>query len=63
MLSLLLTNTIIIIKHAKIYPSNRYALFMPLQKHAYSNILKFLPPKNENLQMKNSDNFIFLLKT
>ena len=28
-----------------------------LRKHAYSNILKFLPPKYENLQMKNSDNF------
>ena len=27
-----------------------------LRKHAYSNILKFLPPKNENFQMKNSDN-------
>ena len=29
----------------------------PLRKYAYSNILKFLPPKNENFQMKNSDNF------
>ena len=28
-----------------------------LRKHAYSNILEFLPPKNENFQMKNSDNF------
>ena len=28
-----------------------------LRKHAYSNILKVLPPKNENFQMKNSDNF------
>ena len=26
-----------------------------LRKHAYSNILKILPPKNENFQMKNSD--------
>ena len=25
-----------------------------LRKHAYSNILKILPPKNENFQMKNS---------
>ena len=25
-----------------------------LRKHAYSNILKFLPPKNEYFQMKNS---------
>ena len=29
----------------------------PLQKHAYSNVLKILPPKNENLLMKNSDIF------
>ena len=28
-----------------------------LRKHAYSNILKFLPPKNEYFQMKNSDIF------
>ena len=28
-----------------------------LRKHAYSNILKFLPPKTENFQMKTSDNF------
>ena len=28
-----------------------------LRKHAYSNILKTLPPKNENFQMKNSDIF------
>ena len=34
-----------------------------LRKHAYSNILKILPPKNENFQIKNSDIFVFLLKT
>ena len=28
-----------------------------LRKHAYSNILKILPPKNENFQIKNSDIF------
>ena len=28
-----------------------------LQKHTYSNILKTLPPKNENFQTKNSDIF------
>ena len=28
-----------------------------LRKHAYSNILKFSPPKNENFQIKNSDIF------
>ena len=26
-----------------------------LQKYAYSNILKILPPKHENFQIKNSD--------
>ena len=30
---------------------------MALRKHAYSNILKILPPKNENFQIKNSDNY------
>ena len=25
-----------------------------LRKHAYSNILKILPPENENFQIKNS---------
>ena len=29
----------------------------PLRKHAYSNILKILPPKNETFQIKNSDIF------
>ena len=28
-----------------------------LRKHAYSNILRILPPKNENFQIKNSDIF------
>ena len=28
-----------------------------LRKHAYSNILKILPPKNENFHIKNSDIF------
>ena len=28
-----------------------------LRKHAYSNILKILPPKNENFQVKSSDIF------
>ena len=30
---------------------------MTLRKHAYSNILKILPPKNENILIKNSDIF------
>ena len=29
----------------------------PLRKHAYSNILKILPPKNEHFQIKKSDIF------
>ena len=38
--------------------------FESLRKHDYSNILKILPPKNENFQIKNSDIFFtFLLKT
>ena len=28
-----------------------------LQKHTYSNILKMLPPKTENFQIKKSDTF------
>ena len=34
-----------------------------LRKHAYSNILKILPPKNGNFSDKNLIFFIFLLKT
>ena len=30
---------------------------MSLQKHAYSNILKSLPPKNDNFQIKKSHIF------
>ena len=33
------------------------AQFLALREHAYSNILKILPPKNESFQMKNSDIF------
>ena len=32
-------------------------LEMALRKHAYSNILRILPPKNENFQMKKSGSF------
>ena len=35
----------------------RIASLKPLRKHAYSNILKILPPKIEKFQIKNSDNF------
>ena len=34
-----------------------YNVSKSLRKYAYSNILKFLSPKNENFQMKNSDYF------
>ena len=33
------------------------AINWSLRKHAYSNILKILPPKNENFQTKKSDIF------
>ena len=36
-------------------PSNKYA--QPSRKHAYSNILKILPSKHENVQIKKSDIF------
>ena len=39
------------------YKSHANLLFYSLRKHAYSKILKILPPKNENFQIKNSDNF------
>ena len=32
-------------------------LTIALRKHAYSNTLKILPPKNENFQIKKSDIF------
>ena len=35
----------------------------PLRKHAYSNILKILPPKNVKFQTKILIFIIFLLKT
>ena len=36
-----------------------FFFFFFLRKHAYSNILKILPPKHENFQIKNSDIFHF----
>ena len=40
----------------------RHLSLFSLWKHAYSNILRILPPKNENFQMKNSGSFhIFAL--
>ena len=37
-------------------------VFKTLRKQAYSNILKILPPKKENSQIKTLIFFIFLLK-
>ena len=34
---------------------NLSLFYRTLRKHAYSNILKLLPPKNEKFQIKNSD--------
>ena len=40
------------------------ALLITLQKHAYSNIWKFSPPKIEHFQIKKTlIFFIFLIKT
>ena len=39
------------------YESHANLLFYSLRKHAYSKILKILPPKNENFQIKKSDIF------
>ena len=44
----------------KIDPQLKHRLFLgqiSLRKHAYSNILKILQPKNENFQLKKSDIF------
>ena len=35
----------------------KFVIWSPLWKHAYSNIKKISPPKPENFQVKNSDNF------
>ena len=40
-----------------LYRSYGCCLQDSLRKHAYSNILKILPPKNENFQIKHSDIF------
>ena len=37
--------------------SSSWAAGWSLPKHAYSNIMKISPPKNENFQIKNSDVF------
>ena len=42
--------------------SHNYGLHCSLRKHAFSNILKSLPPKYENFQVKILIFFIFLLK-
>ena len=35
----------------------KLSILAPLRKHAYSNTLKILPPKNDNFSEKNSDIF------
>ena len=35
--------------------TNMKIIVNPIRKHAYSNILEILQPKNENFQIKNSD--------
>ena len=47
--------TFIILFNAIVFDVCYVYVFALLQKHAYSNILKILPPKNENFQIKNSD--------
>ena len=44
---------IMIGKIQQLQTPSRRRLSKPLRKHAYSNILKILPPKNENFQTKN----------
>ena len=39
------------------HPPERDMVSNSLRKHAYSNILKFSPPKTENFQIKKSDIF------
>ena len=34
-----------------------FLVYLPLRKHAYSNLLKILPSKNKHFQIKNSDMF------
>ena len=46
--------TILLIKFQNILICDEY----PLRKHAYSNILKILPLKSENFQIKNSDSLL-----
>ena len=46
-----------IVEHANKYENANRCWHLPLRKHAYSNILKILPSKSENFQIKNSDIF------
>ena len=51
----------LLVLHAMVYIFLSLLLLLghlvTLRKHAYSNILKILPSKNENFQIKNSDIF------
>ena len=44
-------------KPMKFTCSLHWRVSLPLRKHAFSNVLKFSPPKPENFQIKNSDVF------
>ena len=48
---------IILYKVCRTSDKSRLSLMQALRKHAYSNILKILPPKNENFQIKIFDIF------
>ena len=50
-------NVILLVKLCQFVSSMAGYYCITLQKHAYSNILRILPPKNENFQVKNSDIF------
>ena len=51
-------NYIALVTTPKNIAKTRLFKYIALRKHAYSNILRFLPPKNENFQMKHSDIFL-----
>ena len=38
-----------------LFDPGRYVGHVSLREYAYSNIMKILPPKNENFQIKNSE--------
>ena len=53
----------VILSVADVRKNTLEKLGAPITKTCLFNILKILPPKYENFQIKNSDIFIVLLKT